>query len=70
MISVDLNSPLRKLDHNLNQGDICDFPQGICLNTHYTLHNGMICSDDPWMTNKNNVDTIKHNTFNYFHMPL
>lgn len=52
MINVDLNSPLSKTDHKLNLANICDYPQVVCLNKHYTLHNGMICPDESLIETK------------------
>ena len=57
--AADWNSPPGKysIHHDLNLGDICDFPRVVCLNTHYTLHSGMTCPGEFWKTKRLSVDT-------------
>ena len=57
-IKVGINSPPSKysIHHDLNLGDTCDFPQGVCPSTHYTLHNGMICPDESLMIIKGKIN--------------
>ena len=56
-IKVGINSPPSKysIHHDLNLVDIYDFPQDVCLNTHYTLHNGMTCPDESLMIIKGKI---------------